>query len=70
MSKLELPSLSSALFAAVASAASFVTGLVTRLLDRVIPTYTDLVQENAALRKQVRELQEEVDGMRDALEDG
>lgn len=62
--------------AALGAAASGALGLFGDLVRRVVPGYTDLVNEVAALRQQVRErdeyirkLTDEVEGLEDALQD-
>lgn len=47
--------------------AGFVGGLLTALLKSFVPPYSDLFQENLALRARVAELEE---NLRDTLDDG
>lgn len=49
--------------------AGFAGGLLTNLLQRVWPAYTDLLKENADLRTELLLLREKNQGLYDALEE-
>lgn len=49
--------------------AGFLGGLVTNVLQKVWPAYSDLLKENADLRTELLTLREKNQGLYDALED-
>lgn len=66
---MDIPAWLAATVAAIGSFIGFLGGLFGDLLKRVIPTYTDLINEVNELRKDRRAQDDTIDGLRDALID-